>query len=99
MNLALLVAAVLIGADEPKKPLFATVDLDCGETVQVRLADGGKATVKLLDIKETRDSLREALRHAEVTVEISGRTTTLTACRSLVPFSPLALARHLIGTS
>ena len=28
MNLAFLVAAVLMGADEPKKPLFATVDLD-----------------------------------------------------------------------
>jgi hypothetical protein len=58
MNLAFLVAAVLIGADEQKKPLFATVDLDLGETVAVRLPDGVKATVKLLEIKETRDSLR-----------------------------------------
>ena len=69
MNLPFLVAAVLIGADEKKNPLFATVDLDRGETVQVRLPDGGKATVKLLEIKETRDSLREALRRAEVTVD------------------------------
>ena len=37
MNLPILVAAVLIGADEPKKPLFATVDFDRGETVEVRL--------------------------------------------------------------
>jgi hypothetical protein len=54
MNLAFLVAAALIGADEPKKPLFATVDLDRGETVQVRLRDGGQATVQLLEIQETR---------------------------------------------
>jgi hypothetical protein len=31
MNVAFLVAAVLIGADEKKKPLFASVDLDRGE--------------------------------------------------------------------
>jgi hypothetical protein len=36
MNLAFLGAAVLIGADEPKKPPFATVDLDRGETVEVQ---------------------------------------------------------------
>lgn len=35
MTLAFLLATVLIGADEPKKPLFATVDLDRCEAVQV----------------------------------------------------------------
>src|SRR5262249_43540628 len=49
MRITFLVAAVLIGADEKKKPLFATVDLDRGETVEVRLADGGKAPVKLVE--------------------------------------------------
>jgi len=65
----------LIGADEPKKLLFATVDLDRGESVEVRLRGGVQATVKLLEIKETRDSLREALHRADVTVEISRRMT------------------------
>jgi hypothetical protein len=85
MNLAFLLAAVLIGADEPKKPLFTTIDLDRGETVEVRLPDGGKATVKLLDIKETRDSLREALRRADVTVAINGRMTTLVSGNYRLP--------------
>ncbi|MBO0699609.1 MAG: hypothetical protein J2P46_14535 [Zavarzinella sp.] len=85
MTLAFLIAAVLIGADEPKNPLFATVDLDRGETVQVRLPGGGRATVKLLEIKETRDSRREAPRRAEVTVEISGRTATLTSGNDRLP--------------
>jgi hypothetical protein len=40
MKLPFLVAVVLIGADESKKPLFAIVELDRGETVQVRLPDG-----------------------------------------------------------
>jgi hypothetical protein len=85
MKLAFLVAAVLMGADETKKPLFATVELDRGETVEVRLPDRVQATVKLLEIKETRDSLREALRRAEVTVEINGRTTTLTSGNYRLP--------------
>ena len=85
MNLAFLVATVVIGADEPKKPLFATVDLDRGETVEVRLPGGGKSTVKLVEVKETRDSLREALRRADVTVEINGRTTTLTSGNYRLP--------------
>jgi hypothetical protein len=51
----------------------------------VRLPDGAKATVKLLEIKETRDSLREALRRADVTVEINGRAATLTSGNYRLP--------------
>ena len=46
---------------------------------------GGKATVKLVEIKETHDSLRETLRRAEVTVEINGRTTILTSGNYRLP--------------
>jgi hypothetical protein len=35
--------------------------------------------------QETRDSLRDALRRADVTVEINGRTTTLTSGNSQLP--------------
>ena len=55
-NLACLDAAALIGADDKQKPPFATGDLDRGETVRMRFPDGGRATVKLRDIWETRDS-------------------------------------------
>jgi hypothetical protein len=58
----------LIGADDKQKPPFATGDLDRGETVRVRFPDGGRATVKLRDIWETRDSPRDAPRRADVTV-------------------------------
>src|SRR5438309_3872777 len=77
---ALFVAAILAGADGKEKPhqaLFSTVDLDRNESQTVRLADGTKALVKLLDLKETRDSLRSALRQARVKAEINGRTLTL----------------------
>src|SRR5262245_10192934 len=60
-------------------PLVRTADLDVGESQAVEFAGGRKATVKLLDLKETRDELRKAVRPAEVTVEVNGRKVTLAA--------------------
>ena len=50
-------------------PLVRTVDLDLGQSCTVTLSDGKKAAVKLLDLTETRDPLRNAVRSAEVTVQ------------------------------
>ena len=38
-------------------PLHRTVDLDRGELFQIEISDGSKATVKLLDVEATRDTL------------------------------------------
>src|SRR5262245_43573418 len=87
---ALLVAAVLAGAgarDEPARPPFATVDLDRNESGEVRLADGATAKVRLLDVEETRDSLRSAVRLARVRVEINGRTVTLVSGNYRLPIT------------
>jgi hypothetical protein len=69
-------------------PLFATVNLDRGETGQVPLArrrqGDGQAAEK---VKETHESLRDALRRAELTVEINGRTTTLTSGNCRLPIT------------
>jgi len=62
-----------------------TVDLDVGESQGVELADGKKATVKLLDLKETRDDLRNAVRIAKVTVEVNGKKVTLVAANYRLP--------------
>lgn len=85
---ALLIAAFVVGADGPdnlQKPLFATVDLDRGESREVPLTDGTKVTVKLIDVEETRDSLRSALRLARVKIEINGKSTTLTSGNYRLP--------------
>jgi murein DD-endopeptidase MepM/ murein hydrolase activator NlpD len=85
---ALLAAAVLAGADGnegPRKPLFYTVDLDRNESREVRLADGTRARVKLLDVEETRDSLRSAVRLARVRVEINDSPATLTSGNYRLP--------------
>jgi len=67
------------------QPLLCVVDLDVGQESEVELCDGTTATVKLLDLKETRDTLRGAVREARVTVEVNGRRATLTAAYYRLP--------------
>ena len=43
-------------------PLVRVVDLNVGESQAVGLCDGSTATVKLLDLEETRDSVRSPMR-------------------------------------
>ncbi|NQU24606.1 MAG: peptidoglycan DD-metalloendopeptidase family protein [Candidatus Nealsonbacteria bacterium] len=67
------------------EPLQATVDLRVGQSAQVKLCDGKTATVKLLDLQETRDALRNAVRQARVTVEVNGEKVTLTSAFYRLP--------------
>src|SRR5205823_1270237 len=68
--LALVLLASAAGAqDAPKPPLLRTVDLEKGESQRVELSDGAVARVKLLDVEETRDSIRSAIRLTRVKVE------------------------------
>lgn len=78
--------AGFIHAQEPKlKPSMQTVDLNVGETYQVRMPNGKNVTVKLVDLKETRDSMRGAVRRAEASVEINGEKTTLISANYRLP--------------
>lgn len=58
-------------------PLVRAVDLTVGETQVVMLSDGKEATVKLIDLKEDRDPIRQAVRGAEVKIEVNGKPVTL----------------------
>jgi murein DD-endopeptidase MepM/ murein hydrolase activator NlpD len=85
---ALFIVAILSrgeGSEKASQPLFSTVDLDRNETQTVPLGNGTKVQVKLLDVEETRDSLRTALRQARVKIEINGRTLTLTSGNYRLP--------------
>lgn len=59
------------------KPLFESIDLNVGQTRTVTLDEGTTVTVKLIDIKEHRDGVRQAIRGADVTVEVNGERGTL----------------------
>jgi murein DD-endopeptidase MepM/ murein hydrolase activator NlpD/cephalosporin-C deacetylase-like acetyl esterase len=79
---ALLLLACPLSAQPPlpaRPPIVRAVDLDIGETRAVVLADGKKIAVKLLDVKEHKDDLREAIRLAQVRVAIDGQEATLSS--------------------
>lgn len=66
-------------------PLVRTVDLDLGETADVTLADGKSVKVKLLELHETRDPIRNAIRLATVRVEVDGKPLTLESANYRLP--------------
>jgi PKD domain/Peptidase family M23 len=72
--------SAVAGSPEPTlTPIVRVVDLDPGDTAQVILADGEHASVKLLDVEETRDEVRNAVRQARVRIEVNGQVVTLTS--------------------
>jgi murein DD-endopeptidase MepM/ murein hydrolase activator NlpD len=62
-----------------------TVELDLGQEQVVELSDGSKARVKLLALEEKRDRLRNAVRQAQVKVEVNGAVATLTSATYNLP--------------
>jgi murein DD-endopeptidase MepM/ murein hydrolase activator NlpD len=87
--LALILAGVGLSVraeEQPTiEPLFRTVDLNVGQQCEVELCDGTKTTVKLVDLQEKRDALRNAVREARVTVEVDGRPVSLVAAYYRLP--------------
>jgi hypothetical protein len=65
--------------------LARAVDLNQGESAEIELGNGTKFRVKLQDVKETRDSIRMALRKANVTLEMNGKTLTVIAAPYQLP--------------
>ena len=66
-------------------PLHVTVDLNLGESQEVTLASGKKITIQILDLMEQRDSLRGAVRKAEVKVLVDGKEVTLVSANYRLP--------------
>jgi hypothetical protein len=82
------VVAVTCAAEPPASPVaapFRVVDLDVGESAQVTLADGKTVIVKLVALDEKRDSPRDAVRRAEVTVDVDGKPTKLVSATYHLP--------------
>jgi hypothetical protein len=61
----------------PQQPLVRVVDLNVGETTQLELCNGQRVELKLLNLRETRDPIRQAVRSAKVTVKVDGEEITL----------------------
>lgn len=67
------------------KPLDSVVDLNVGEQVEATLVSGVKTVVKLLEVNETRDPVCQAVRRAEVTLQIDGEKTVLVSANYNLP--------------
>lgn len=67
------------------RPLVRVVDMPLGGSADIELCDGSQVRVKLLDLRETRDSVRDAVRKSEVTVEINGQVVHLTSANYELP--------------
>ncbi len=75
-------------AAEPElqtQPLLRVVDVNIGESQTVEMCNGEHVTVKLIDLKERRDTLRQAVREARVIVEVNGKSVELTSATYHLP--------------
>jgi hypothetical protein len=66
-------------------PLVRVADVNVGESQTIELHDGSHATVKLVALTETLDSVNLAVRRAVVTVEVNGRTASLVSSTYHLP--------------
>jgi len=82
-----LVLAAVTPARSATQPLVRVVDLDIGQQQEVELCNGTKATVKLLEVRETRDDVRSAVRSAGVLVEINGQKVDIPSANYHLPTS------------
>nr|MCS5632459.1 hypothetical protein [Pirellulaceae bacterium] len=76
ISLVLGLSNVLVAQDK-LAALVRVVDLSVGESVQVELCNGEHVQVKLLDLQETRDPIRQAIRSAIVEVQVDGEVIKL----------------------
>ncbi len=72
-------------AVEPHEPRHRTVELNIGECVSVQLVDNTMVHMKLVDLREARDSVRQAIREARLTLEIDGQPAIIQAANYRLP--------------
>ena len=61
------------------------IDLDVGETQEITLCNGKKVSVRLAEFSEMRDSVRSAVRRADLTVQVDGKTARIGAAMYELP--------------
>lgn len=89
--LALSIVGPAESADEFKQPFFQVVDLDVGGSAEIKLFDGSKANIKVLDLKEVRDNVCFAVRQAIVTAEVNGTTVRISSANYNLPVTVAGL--------
>jgi murein DD-endopeptidase MepM/ murein hydrolase activator NlpD len=76
------------GEPQPtRKASMRTLDMNVGETQAVVMPNGKKVAVRLIELNETRDELREAVRSGVVKVEVDGKSVTLVSANYRLPIT------------
>ena len=65
--------------------LVRVIDLNIGESKTVRLCNGTDVSVKLVNLHERRDPIRQAVREARVKIEVNGKAVELTSATYHLP--------------
>src|SRR4051794_4974151 len=78
-------AGISAADDKPLPTLSRSIDLNIGESQEVTLSNGKQTTIKLIDLQESRDSVRNAVRVALVKVEIDGQPLELISANYQLP--------------
>jgi murein DD-endopeptidase MepM/ murein hydrolase activator NlpD len=84
----LITAPSALGADPSAvriDPVFRAVDLDVGQSADVKLSNGKTVTVKLLSVAEQRCEMRNAVRRAVACVEVGSRRVELASSMYNLP--------------
>ena len=82
------VSEMLLGNESVRTgviPLVRVVDMDVGETQELELHDGTKRSVKVISCQEIRDDVRNAVRQADVIVEVDGKKIELRSAMYNLP--------------
>jgi hypothetical protein len=100
-----LLAPLMLFSQSPAAPLMRTVDLDIGQPVEVRIHNGGRTRVELLERTESCDNVRGAVRNSRVRVKVNGREVKLDCGNYRLPGTvagvqvDCAVTKGLLGNS
>ena len=72
-----ILAQLSIADPSTSKPLVTVLDLDLNEEKSVTLSDGTEVSLKLLNLIENRDPIRQAVRRATVDLSVNGEPVKL----------------------
>ena len=67
------------------EPLVRVIDLNVGETQEVRLCNDEEVSVKLVSLGEKRDSIRDAVREARVKVAVNDKVVEIVSATYRLP--------------
>ena len=85
MTLFIAYSGITCSKSPAQNPLRVVIDLNIGESQEVKLINGEIVNIKLLDIDEIRDDLRLAIRAAFVRVAVDGQEITLNSANYNLP--------------